>query len=225
AAPGHPAHDPDGPAGGDPRAHSGLAVRRDGVGSGAPDAARRARPDGIQHDAGRDPGRQESPRRAAQRGAAGAGAPHHAAGHGRRNRGGAARRAQPPDAHQGSNLVNGDITRVEKPWGYELHWAKTERYVGKLIHVNAGHALSLQYHNLKDETIYLHSGKLLFEIEEGGELKKREMLPGERVHVTPKTVHRMTAIEDSDIFEVSTPELHDVVRLEDRYGREDQKKD
>ena len=79
------------------------------------------------------------------------------------------------------------------------------------------------YHNLKDETIYLHSGKLLFEIEIGGELQKREMLPGERVHVTPKTVHRMTAIEDSDIFEVSTPELHDVVRLEDRYGREDKK--
>ena len=62
------------------------------------------------------------------------------------------------------------MTRVEKPWGYELHWAKTDRYVGKLIHVNAGHALSLQYHNLKDETIYLHSGKLLFEIQEGDEL-------------------------------------------------------
>src|SRR5215203_6061274 len=119
--------------------------------------------------------------------------------------------------------VSETVTRVEKPWGYELHWAKTDRYVGKLIHVNAGHALSLQYHNLKDETIYLHAGKLLFEIEEGGELKQREMLPGQRVHVTPKTVHRMTAIEDSDIFEVSTPELHDVVRLEDRYGREDKK--
>ncbi len=76
-----------------------------------------------------------------------------------------------------------EIARVEKPWGYELHWAKTERYVGKLIHVNAGHALSLQYHNVKDETIYLHAGKLLFEIEEGGELKRREMLPGERVHI------------------------------------------
>ena len=63
------------------------------------------------------------------------------------------------------------MTRVEKPWGYELHWAKTDRYVGKLIHVNAGHALSLQYHNLKDETIYLQSGKLLFEIEDGGELR------------------------------------------------------
>ena len=115
------------------------------------------------------------------------------------------------------------IARVEKPWGYELHWAKTDRYVGKLIHVNAGHALSLQYHNIKDETIYLQSGKMLFEIEVGGTLTRREMLPGERVHVTAKTVHRMTAIEDCDIFEVSTPELNDVVRLEDRYGREDPK--
>jgi quercetin dioxygenase-like cupin family protein len=117
------------------------------------------------------------------------------------------------------------MTRVEKPWGYELHWAKTERYVGKLIHVNKGHALSLQYHNLKDETIYLHSGKLLFEIDEGkgSGLEQREMHPGQAVHVTPKTVHRMTAIEDSDVFEVSTPELHDVVRLEDRYGRADRK--
>ena len=115
-----------------------------------------------------------------------------------------------------------DMTRVEKPWGYELHWAKTDRYVGKLIHVNAGHALSLQYHNRKDETIYLHSGRLLFEIQEPGRaLVTREMRPGERVHITPMTVHRMTAIEDSDIFEVSTPELDDVVRLEDRYGRED----
>ena len=112
------------------------------------------------------------------------------------------------------------ITRVEKPWGYELHWAKTERYVGKVLHINAGHALSLQYHNQKDETIFLWSGKLLFEIEIDGKLEGREMKPGESVHVTPKTVHRMTAIEDSDIFEVSTPELHDVVRLEDRYGRQ-----
>jgi quercetin dioxygenase-like cupin family protein len=119
--------------------------------------------------------------------------------------------------------VSGDIARVDKPWGYELHWAKTDRYVGKLIHVNAGHALSLQYHNVKDETIYLHSGKLLFEIQVDGELTRREMHPGERVHITPKTVHRMTAIEDSDIFEVSTPELLDVVRLEDRYGRNDAK--
>ena len=115
-----------------------------------------------------------------------------------------------------------ELTRVEKPWGYELHWAKTDRYVGKLIHVNAGHALSLQYHNQKDETIFLWSGRMLFEIGDGtaaGPLTQREMKPGEAVHVTPKTVHRMTAITDCDIFEVSTPELHDVVRLEDRYGR------
>ena len=121
--------------------------------------------------------------------------------------------------------MSAEIARVDKPWGYELHWAKTDRYVGKIIHVNAGHALSLQYHNRKDETIYLHAGRLLFEIQEPGRaLVKREMHPGERVHITPMTVHRMTAIEDSDIFEVSTPELHDVVRLEDRYGRTDLKK-
>ena len=111
------------------------------------------------------------------------------------------------------------VTKIDKPWGYELHWAKTERYVGKVIHINAGHALSLQYHNLKDETIYLASGRMLFEIKEGDELVKREMQPGQAVHVTPKTVHRMTAVTDCDVYEVSTPELHDVVRLEDRYGR------
>ena len=113
-----------------------------------------------------------------------------------------------------------DVVRVEKPWGYEIHWARTDRYVGKLIHVNAGHALSLQFHNIKDETIYLQAGRLLFEIQEGANRVAREMRPGDRVHITPKTVHRMTAIEDCDIFEVSTPELDDVVRLEDRYGRE-----
>jgi mannose-6-phosphate isomerase len=73
---------------------------------------------------------------------------------------------------------------------------------------------------VKDETIFLQSGKILFEIQEGDALVQREMKPGEAVHITPKTVHRMTALEDSDIFEVSTPELHDVVRLKDLYGRE-----
>jgi mannose-6-phosphate isomerase len=117
------------------------------------------------------------------------------------------------------------VTRVEKPWGYELHWAKTDRYVGKLIHVNAGHALSLQYHDRKDETIYLHSGRMLFEIQQqGADLVKRELSPGDAVHITPKTIHRMTALQDCDVFEVSTPELDDVVRLEDRYGREDSKR-
>jgi mannose-6-phosphate isomerase len=111
------------------------------------------------------------------------------------------------------------MKRVEKPWGYELWWATTDRYVGKLIHVDKGHALSLQYHNHKDETIYVHSGRILFELQEGDTLTKRELGPGEAVHVSPPTVHRMTALEDSDVFEVSTPETDDVVRLEDRYGR------
>ena len=114
-----------------------------------------------------------------------------------------------------------EVTRVEKPWGYELHWAKSDKYVGKIIHVNKGHALSLQYHNVKDETVFLWSGRLLFEIDVDGTLVSRELKPGEAVHVSPRTVHRMTAIEDSDILEASTPELHDVVRLEDRYGRQD----
>jgi mannose-6-phosphate isomerase-like protein (cupin superfamily) len=115
--------------------------------------------------------------------------------------------------------VSSEIVRVEKPWGYELHWAKTDRYVGKILHINAGQALSLQYHNRKEETILLWSGRLRFEIARDGGLQRVEMQPGERIHVPPGTVHRMTAIEDSDIFEVSTPELDDVVRLEDRYGR------
>ena len=112
------------------------------------------------------------------------------------------------------------VTRVDKPWGYELHWAKTDRYVGKILHIKAGHALSLQYHNRKDETIFLHAGRMLFEIRAAdGTLTRREMVPGDSVHVTPLTVHRMTAIEDCDVLEASTPELDDVVRIEDRYGR------
>ena len=109
--------------------------------------------------------------------------------------------------------------RVDKPWGYELHWAKTERYVGKIIHVEAGHALSLQYHTVKDETILVWSGRIRFETGRGDARVAREMGPGESVHVAPGTVHRMTALETADIFEVSTPELDDVIRLEDRYGR------
>ena len=113
-----------------------------------------------------------------------------------------------------------DATRVEKPWGYELVWARTARYVGKVIHVRAGHALSLQYHNRKEETLLLWSGRLLFELRTNDQVRRWEMKPGDRVHVVPGTVHRMTAIADSDVFEVSTPELEDVVRIEDRYGRE-----
>ena len=123
------------------------------------------------------------------------------------------------EGERGEEGTGSGVTRVDKPWGYELHWATTDRYVGKVLHVKAGHALSLQYHNLKDETIYLYSGKMVFEVEQNGQLVAHEMQPGDRFHVTPRTVHRMTALEDCDIFEVSTPELNDVVRLEDRYGR------
>ena len=112
--------------------------------------------------------------------------------------------------------------RVDKPWGYEIWWARTERYVGKLLHVKKGQSLSLQYHNVKDETIRIQSGKLLFETRPAGEegpLRRLEMNPGDVFHITPGTVHRMTGLEDTDVLEVSTPELDDVVRLEDRYGR------
>ena len=112
--------------------------------------------------------------------------------------------------------------RVDKPWGYEIWWARTERYVGKILHVNKGESLSLQYHNVKDETIMIQSGLLSFQTRpagEEGELRQVEMKPGDVFHITPGTLHRMTALEDCDILEVSTPELDDVVRLEDRYGR------
>jgi quercetin dioxygenase-like cupin family protein len=113
--------------------------------------------------------------------------------------------------------------RVDKPWGHEIWWARTERYVGKTLHVKAGESLSLQYHNVKDETILIQSGRLLFETRPAGdlgELRRIEMNPGDVFHITPGTVHRMTGLTDCDIIEVSTPELEDVVRLEDRYGRQ-----
>ncbi len=110
--------------------------------------------------------------------------------------------------------------RVEKPWGYELIWAHTDRYVGKLLHVNAGHKLSLQFHRQKDETIHLWSGRMLLVIDEGQGLVEREMKPGESCHIVPGTKHRMIAVTDCDILEASTPELDDVVRLEDSYGRQ-----
>lgn len=109
--------------------------------------------------------------------------------------------------------------KVDKPWGYELRWALTDRYVGKVIHINDGQALSLQYHDVKDETILVWAGRIRFEIQKEDGMAIRDMGPGESVHISPGLVHRMTALMDSDIFEVSTPELDDVVRLEDRYGR------
>jgi mannose-6-phosphate isomerase len=110
--------------------------------------------------------------------------------------------------------------RFEKPWGHERLWAWTDKYVGKLIHVKAGESLSLQYHERKDETISLLSGRV--EIEYGSDesaLERGILEPGDCFRVKPLTRHRLTALEDSDLLEASTPELDDVVRLEDRYGR------
>ncbi len=110
--------------------------------------------------------------------------------------------------------------KIDKPWGHELIWAKTDRYVGKILHIKAGEALSLQYHRVKDETIMVLSGRMqLVYFADGEPAKSRELGPREPFHVTPGLRHRMIALEDCDIVEVSTPELDDVVRLEDRYGR------
>jgi mannose-6-phosphate isomerase-like protein (cupin superfamily) len=110
--------------------------------------------------------------------------------------------------------------RVEKPWGYELIWAETEEYVGKILHVVMGGALSLQYHEIKDETFFLLRGRLLLRAgRSADELVDYRMLEGQSFHMPTGTVHRMIAETDCDILEVSTPHLEDIVRLEDRYGR------
>ena len=111
-------------------------------------------------------------------------------------------------------------TRVEKPWGHELIWAKTERYVGKILHLRKGESLSFQYHRVKEETIRVLAGRLRFEsAKERGPRDMRVLVPGDGAHIPAGLRHRMEALEDCDVLEVSTPELDDVVRLEDRYGR------
>lgn len=110
--------------------------------------------------------------------------------------------------------------RVDKPWGHELIWAETDRYVGKVLHIAAGEALSLQYHRVKDETLLLLSGSLEIALGDSeATLATQVLAPGDRVHVWPGRVHRLTARSDCEVLEVSTPELDDVVRLADRYGR------
>ena len=111
--------------------------------------------------------------------------------------------------------------RVEKPWGWELVWAETDDYVGKLLFVRAGQSLSLQYHEVKDESWLVQQGRASLELGEvGRELETLEIGPDDVFRYRPGTVHRVTAIDDTFIVEVSTPHLDDVVRLEDRYGRE-----
>jgi mannose-6-phosphate isomerase len=113
--------------------------------------------------------------------------------------------------------------RVDKPWGYELIWALTDVYCGKVLFVRAGEALSLQFHRQKDESWYIQSGRARLELGRAGEsvLGEEVVSAGVCFHLAPGTVHRVTALEDTTILEVSTPQLEDVVRLEDRYGRAD----
>jgi len=111
------------------------------------------------------------------------------------------------------------LRKVDKPWGHEIIWAETAAYVGKILFIRKGQKLSLQYHNVKEETIYVHSGSMIFTAGEEGRLVEKKLGPGESHHIPPLMQHRMEAIEDCTVFEVSTPHLDDVVRLEDAYGR------
>lgn len=115
-----------------------------------------------------------------------------------------------------------DVRHVEKPWGHEEHFALVDgKYCGKALHIRAGQALSLQFHELKEETVSVQAGQLLFEIgADEHDLEEFELLPGEAIHLLPGTRHRMTAIVDTIVLEASTTELDDVIRLDDRYGRQ-----
>ena len=116
-----------------------------------------------------------------------------------------------------------EVKHVPKPWGHETIWAHTDSYVGKILHVKAGQALSVQYHERKDETVYLLSGEMKYwvgELDEADRLTDVRLKQGESFRITPGTVHYMEAVTDCDVLEASTPHLDDVVRLKDRYGRE-----
>ncbi|MGE5276971.1 MAG: cupin domain-containing protein [Acidobacteriota bacterium] len=111
------------------------------------------------------------------------------------------------------------MRRVPKPWGYELVFAETEHYAGKILHIERGHRLSLQYHERKDESLYVLSGEVYLSVEVDGQMRELKLGPGETYRIRPGTRHRMRAEAVCEIVEVSTPELSDVVRLEDAYGR------
>ena len=113
-----------------------------------------------------------------------------------------------------------EVRTVPKPWGSETIWAVTDQYVGKVLHIKAGPALSLQYHNTKDETIHLLSGEMIYRVKIDGELRDVTLKAGESYRNEPGTVHQMEAVTDCEVLEASTPHLDDVVRLSDRYGRE-----
>lgn len=123
-----------------------------------------------------------------------------------------------PDPAAGA--AAGATTFVKKPWGWENRFAITDRYLGKVIHINSGEMLSLQYHNFKDETIYIVSGRMDLQLEDAsGKLQTLRLTPGMSQRILPHQKHRMVAVEDCEFFEVSSPEIDDVVRLEDKYGR------
>jgi mannose-6-phosphate isomerase-like protein (cupin superfamily) len=109
--------------------------------------------------------------------------------------------------------------RVDKPWGYEIIWARADKYVGKILHIEPGHVLSLQYHNKKDESIYVLSGEIILRLQQGETLMERRVRAGEAFHIPPKQIHQFEAVVVTDLLEASTPELDDVIRLKDRYGR------
>jgi mannose-6-phosphate isomerase-like protein (cupin superfamily) len=115
-----------------------------------------------------------------------------------------------------------DVRHVPKPWGHETIWAHTDRYVGKILHIKAGQALSVQYHERKDETVYLLRGEMKYWVQLPGdtELRDQALSTGQSFRITPGTIHYMEAVTDCDVLEASTPELDDVVRIKDRYGRE-----
>lgn len=112
-----------------------------------------------------------------------------------------------------------EVVRIPKPWGYELIWGHTGRYVGKILHINQGESLSLQYHEMKDETLYVIRGVVELTVKKDEDERVVMLSVGEAFHIPPFLIHRMRAVEEADIVEASTPELQDVVRLEDRYGR------
>ena len=115
-----------------------------------------------------------------------------------------------------------EVRHVPKPWGHETIWAHTDRYVGKILHITAGQALSVQYHERKDETVFLLTGEMKYWVQLPGEteLHDQRLTTGQSFRITPGTIHYMQAITDCDVLEASTPELDDVVRIKDRYGRE-----
>jgi mannose-6-phosphate isomerase len=113
------------------------------------------------------------------------------------------------------------VVKVPKPWGHETIWARSDRYVGKILHINAGEELSVQYHEKKDETVHLLSGRVVYRVQSAADrLEDVQLKLGESFRITPGTIHQIVALTDCDVLEVSTPEVDDIVRLSDKYGRE-----